>query len=311
MNVSYDLDHVALAADDTAPALAFLTGQLGGTVIFGGQSVGFRPMQVWLGTERGDGMPVELLEPWEVMRNDFLARFLARHGAGPHHLTFKVSDIDGALREVRAAGLHPLNIDMSDPEWKEAFLLPKEAHGTVVQLAESHGHPETRRELLAHVALHGPNMQPRWWTDPTPATGTRALLRRVVLRTPVLADARAFFAGLLGGEVAGDGRRGRAGLAPRCAHHTRGASGAPAGRRPPRGRGPRRRAGGRRYALRALPTPRLRSAPLRWSADPTRVTARPMVEPETGRDSCDERWEHSLATMNQIDALANRRRPAN
>ena len=195
------LDHVALAAHDTSDALRFLTGRLGGRVIFGGESAGFRPMQVWLGTERGDGMPVELLEPWEVTRNDFLARFLARHGAGPHHLTFKVSDIDGALRDVRAAGLHPGNIDLSDPEWKEAFLLPKEAHGTVVQLAESHGHPETRRELLTHVAQHGPNMQPRWWTDPTPATGARALLRRVVLRTPVLAEARAFFAGLLGGEV--------------------------------------------------------------------------------------------------------------
>jgi catechol 2,3-dioxygenase-like lactoylglutathione lyase family enzyme len=158
-------------------------------------------MQVWLGTDEGDGMPIELLEPWEVERNDFLARFVARHGDGPHHLTFKVSDFDAALARVRAAGFHPVNIDVSDPEWKEAFLMPREAHGTVVQLAESRGHPESRAQLLAHVEQHGPNMHPRWWVDPVPARGPRALLRRVVLRTPSLPAAMGFFAGVLQGDV--------------------------------------------------------------------------------------------------------------
>jgi len=197
----YDLDHVALAAPETSDALRFLTGPLGGTVIFGGQSIGFRPMQVWVGTDDGDGMPVELLEPWAVAENDFLARFVERHGAGPHHLTFKVSDIDAALRQASRAGLHPVNINVSDPEWKEAFLLPSEAHGTVVQLAESHGHPETRRELLAYVAAHGPNSHPRWWSEPSVPLGPAARLRRVVLRTPALPAAVQFFAGTLRGDV--------------------------------------------------------------------------------------------------------------
>src|SRR5262249_5190309 len=197
----YDLDHIALAAHDTSDALRFLTGDLGGTIIFGGASVGFRPMQVWLGTRDGDGMPVELLEPWLVEKNDFLARFLVRHGDGPHHLTFKVPSLAAALERVQAAGFHPVNIDTSDPEWKEAFLMPREAHGTVVQLAESHGHPETRAELLAHVAANGPNMHPRWWVDPEPARGPRALLRRVVLRTPSLSAALGFFSGVLQGDM--------------------------------------------------------------------------------------------------------------
>ena len=201
MTLGFDLDHVALAALDTAPALRFLTGALGGTVIFGGQSIGFRPMQVWVGTRNGDGMPVELLEPWEVERNDFLARFVARHGSGPHHMTFKVKSLDDALERVRTAGWTPVNIDVSDPEWKEAFLMPKEAHGTVVQLAESHGHPDGRAEMLDHVATNGPNMHPRWWTDPAPLAGAPARLRRVVLRTPVLADAVAFFGQMLEGVV--------------------------------------------------------------------------------------------------------------
>jgi methylmalonyl-CoA/ethylmalonyl-CoA epimerase len=196
-----DLDHVAIAASDTSEALKTLTGRFGGTVIFGGQSIGFRPMQVWLGTQTGDGMPVELLEPWEVERNDFLARFLARHGPGPHHMTFKVPSLEAMVERVRGSGFHPVQIDVSDPEWKDAFLMPREAHGTVVQLAESHGHPEGRAELLAHVAANGPNMHPRWWVDPEPAAGPPLTLRRVVLRTPSLAAALGFFGGVLQGDV--------------------------------------------------------------------------------------------------------------
>jgi methylmalonyl-CoA/ethylmalonyl-CoA epimerase len=197
----YDLDHVALAAADTAPALRFLTGGLGGTVIFGGQGPGFRPMQVWVGDDTGDGMSVELLEPWATEGNDFLARFIARHHAGPHHLTFKVPDLEAALERVRASGFRPVNVDLSDPEWKEAFLLPREAHGTVVQLAESAREFSTRAELLAHVRANGPNMRPRWWVDPEPHAGAPAKLRRVVLRTPSLSSALGFFGGVLHGEV--------------------------------------------------------------------------------------------------------------
>ena len=97
--------------------------------------------------------------------------------------------------------IHPVNIDVSDPEWKEAFLMPREAHGTVVQLAESHGHPNGRAEMLAHVAENGPNEHPRWWVDPLPAEGPPARLRRVVLRTPSLTSALSFFAGVLQGDV--------------------------------------------------------------------------------------------------------------
>jgi methylmalonyl-CoA/ethylmalonyl-CoA epimerase len=207
MTLGFDLDHVALAAADTADALRFLTGDLAGTVIFGGQSIGFRPMQVWVGTQDGDGMPVELLEPWATDRNDFLARFVAKHGAGPHHLTFKVKSLAAALERVHATGLTPVNVDVSDPEWKEAFLMPKEAHGTVVQLAESRGHPDGRAEMLRHVAAHGPNMHPRWWSDPAPPSGPPARLRRVVLRTPLLADAVAFFGTLLEGTVERESNR--------------------------------------------------------------------------------------------------------
>ena len=202
-----DLDHVASATRDVAPALDVLVGELGGTVLFGGDAPGFRFMQVRLG-DATEGMNVELIEPWDVDRNDFLERFIARHGDGPHHLTFKVDDLVATLDRVRESGYRPVNVDVSDPQWKEAFLHPREAHGTVVQLAESHDSLPTREELLAHVREHGPNGHPQWWPDPPDPIGApRAFLRRVVVATPSLTAGVGFFAGLLQGHevAAGEG----------------------------------------------------------------------------------------------------------
>jgi catechol 2,3-dioxygenase-like lactoylglutathione lyase family enzyme len=200
-----DLDHVALAARDIGDALDTLVGDLGGLVIFGGNNLGFRAMQVRLG-DVGEGLNVELLEPWGVEDDDFLERFVARHGAGPHHLTFKVTDLREQLAELEAVGVPPVNVDLSNPNWKEAFLHPRDAHGTVVQLAESHGFPG-RAELLELVRERGPDGHPRWWPEPPPRADRAPVLRRTVLRSPSVPDAAALYAGVLGGRQvdAGEG----------------------------------------------------------------------------------------------------------
>jgi methylmalonyl-CoA/ethylmalonyl-CoA epimerase len=201
-----DLDHVALATRDVADALDVLVGDLGGLVIFGGNNVGFRAMQVRLGDDARTGLHVELLEPWAVEDNDFLQRFMERHGGGAHHLTFKVDDIGRTLEALDAAGLQPVNVSLSDPNWKEAFLHPKDGHGTVVQFAESNGFP-SRAAMLDRVRAQGPEGHPRWWPDPPPRANRSPVLRRVVLRTPSLPDAAGLFTGVLGGRQvdAGEG----------------------------------------------------------------------------------------------------------
>jgi methylmalonyl-CoA/ethylmalonyl-CoA epimerase len=201
-----DLDHVALAATDTTPLLHFLTGTVNATVLWGGQQRGFRPMQVLAGdAERG--MRVELLEPWEVEHNDFLARFLAQRGAGPHHMTFKVPDIEAALARARALGFEPVNVDLSQPGWKEAFLHPRQSHGTVVQIAESHEHHGTRAELLemARRTDGEERGRPRWWADPLPATGPPCFLERVVIGVPDVGPAAAMYRELLDGQTVAAG----------------------------------------------------------------------------------------------------------
>ena len=128
-----DFDHVAVAAERWTDAWPRYVGELGGVWVAGGPDPGFASAQV----RYANGMRLEVLEPHEPERNDFLRRFLDRSGPGPHHLTFKVPDLAGALTLVEAAGYRPVGVNLEHEHWKEAFLHPKDAPGLVVQLAQS------------------------------------------------------------------------------------------------------------------------------------------------------------------------------
>lgn len=125
-------DHIAIATEQWRDAWPRLAGDLGGRWVSGGQGPGYSPMQLRF----ANGMKIELLEPHDIERNDFLRRFLDRHGTGPHHLTFKVPDIDTMLEALGANGLPPINVDLSDPQWKEGFVHPHHV-GVVVQVAQA------------------------------------------------------------------------------------------------------------------------------------------------------------------------------
>jgi methylmalonyl-CoA/ethylmalonyl-CoA epimerase len=197
-----DLDHVAIATRDPDAAIATLVGTLGGIVVFGGDGTGFRWVQVRMG-DATTGMTVEVLTVWRPEDNDFLERFLARHGDRQHHLTFKVRDLVTTLERFKSAGYTPVNVNLSDPSWKEAFLLPREAHGTVVQLAQTSHDEWSITEQVAHALDSAePIGEPVWWSTPPPRAEQRAVLRRAVLRTPSLPAAVGFFAGMLEGNVA-------------------------------------------------------------------------------------------------------------
>ena len=187
------LDHVAHAVHRWQDVWTRYAVDLGAEWNSGGPGPGFAPGQLRF----RNGARVELLMPWDTEVNDFLARFIANNGPGPHHLTFKVPDLAAALKKVRAAGFDPIGIDFSHPEWLEAFIHPKQATGVVVQLAEApvpwsspppDDYPPNRRQ----------------WSDgsgPMPP----ASLRWVVHAVADLAGAVGLFVDLLGGTVADQG----------------------------------------------------------------------------------------------------------
>jgi methylmalonyl-CoA/ethylmalonyl-CoA epimerase len=125
-------DHIAIAVERLADAEAVLAGELGGRPAYGMTRDGFR-FHHWRYEGGGD---IEVLEP--AGADGFLHRFLAQRGPGIHHVTFTVPSLVDACDRARAHGYSIVGYDDSDPEWKEAFLHPRQAQGIVVQFAESH-----------------------------------------------------------------------------------------------------------------------------------------------------------------------------
>jgi methylmalonyl-CoA/ethylmalonyl-CoA epimerase len=64
-------------------------------------------------------------------------KFLRERGPGVHHLTFIVRNIEELVSKLKTEGYRIVGEDFSNPRWKEAFISPPSANGTVVQLAET------------------------------------------------------------------------------------------------------------------------------------------------------------------------------
>jgi len=131
------LDHLAIGTPVLADGWDLFGGVLGGTWVYGGNSPGY-----WWGQlEFTAGPKIELLTPSGGPDAAFLDRFLEARGAGPHHFSFLVTDIEEALARIRASGIEPVGVNLANPNWREAFLHPRSAHGIVIQVAQPGGPP--------------------------------------------------------------------------------------------------------------------------------------------------------------------------
>lgn len=157
MTESIHLDHVALAsrhAWDNVVRYGHHMGArwMGGTNDYATEEYDFYFAQM----EFASGTKLEFLEPLEVEGSEFIRRFLHRNGPGPHHLTFKVPDLDDAISTIESHGYSLVAINREDEGWQEAFLHPKQSHGIVIQLACQ---GQDREEWITPDALP-PALQP-------------------------------------------------------------------------------------------------------------------------------------------------------
>jgi methylmalonyl-CoA/ethylmalonyl-CoA epimerase len=127
------LDHTAIAVRDIRSALPLYRDLLGG-VPNGFERVSQRGF-MWLTLRYPNRSQVELLQP--IDGGGFVKAFLDRYGEGVHHMTFIVSDLRRAVERARAAGLRVVDEDYRDPRWQEAFISPRSAFGTIIQLAQT------------------------------------------------------------------------------------------------------------------------------------------------------------------------------
>jgi hypothetical protein len=173
-----DLDHIAVASEHAIDNFVRYRGDLGAAWVAGMYDPGF----YWGQLRFANGMTIELLEPADVAKDDFLRRYLDRNGPGPHHVTFKVPDIHAAIEAATEGGYPPVRVNTANPSWKEAFLHPKQSHGIVVQLAQAGEYD------------HAPQFE-----LPPPKIARPASLVRVVHLVADLESARGLFEHILGG----------------------------------------------------------------------------------------------------------------
>ena len=127
------LDHVAIAVtsiDDILPAFEAATGAKGSPR----ERVDAQGVELCF-VGAGDGK-LELLQP--LAPDTPVGRFLAKRGPGIHHLAYRVTDLEAALRDAEARGLEL--IDRSPRPGahghRVAFLHPRSTGGVLIELVE-------------------------------------------------------------------------------------------------------------------------------------------------------------------------------
>jgi methylmalonyl-CoA/ethylmalonyl-CoA epimerase len=127
------LDHTAIAVRSIEDALPLYRDVMGGSAgaIYDHPERGFRALTVRF--PYGGG--IELIAP--SGENSFVQKFLDKRGEGVHPITFIVEDLAQSVAEARAAGVRVVDENYDRPEWQEAFISPRSANGTIIQLAQT------------------------------------------------------------------------------------------------------------------------------------------------------------------------------
>ena len=137
------LDHTAIAVRSIEAALPLYRDVMGGNAgtVYDHPEKGFRALTVRF--PHGGG--IELIAP--SGEDSFVQSFLDKRGEGVHHITFIVEGLVACVAEAMAAGLRVVDEDYRRPEWQEAFISPRSANGTIIQLAQSN------RDLAGRMKL--------------------------------------------------------------------------------------------------------------------------------------------------------------
>jgi methylmalonyl-CoA epimerase len=126
------VDHVAIALPDVAAALPLVRDILGASFIAGGDNPlnGMRIVHFQL-----RGLKLELLAP--LREDSLISPFLGERGPGLHHITFFVDDLRATVAAWEEHGLRAVGTELSSSVWKETFLRPQDAFGTLLQFVET------------------------------------------------------------------------------------------------------------------------------------------------------------------------------
>ncbi len=125
------IDHLAVVVEDLDAALRFWRDALG-LALDRIEDIPTEAVQAAFLTI--GGAHVELLKP--TSDDSGIARYLAKHGGGMHHLCLGVEDIEAALAQIAAQGFELIN---ETPRTRAdgtryAFVHPKSTGGVMIEL---------------------------------------------------------------------------------------------------------------------------------------------------------------------------------
>jgi len=121
------IDHIHIAARDLKKAVEFFED------IFNTKFSDPIVLEKEQITGRIDPYGLELIEPNSP--DSFMAKFIERRGEGLQAISFKVSDIEEATKELQAKGLRLVGT-LEKNGIKEAQFHPKDSFGVMIELCE-------------------------------------------------------------------------------------------------------------------------------------------------------------------------------
>jgi methylmalonyl-CoA/ethylmalonyl-CoA epimerase len=126
------INHIAVVVESVDAALPFWRDALG--LSAGGvQDVPAEQVKIAF-LEAGDSH-IELVQP--VSDDSGIAKYLAKKGAGMHHICFEVDDLEAALAHMREKGIELINDTPKERDGRRyAFIHPKGTGGVLVELYE-------------------------------------------------------------------------------------------------------------------------------------------------------------------------------
>ncbi len=125
------INHLAIVVEDMQAALGFWRDALGLPLGELSRNLSEEVDIAFLPLEQGE---IELLAP--INETSGVARYLAKRGAGMHHICLEVPDIEITMQRLRDHAVELLNdVPKIDDEGKRyCFIHPKSAFGVLVEL---------------------------------------------------------------------------------------------------------------------------------------------------------------------------------
>ena len=121
------IDHVAINVKDLKKAAQFFANLLG--TEFSSSAV-FKELDL---VSLVDPLGIELVEP--LTADGPTAKAIEQRGEGVSLLSFKVSNVDEAMADMKARGIRLVNM-IDRPKMKAAIYHPKDTFGVMIELIE-------------------------------------------------------------------------------------------------------------------------------------------------------------------------------